>query len=284
MTVGKARLDSDLINGFVRQRQGLTCQTYARGEDVGGRCLAGVLAEAADEPLDAHASAFGEEVVRQLRVRRTGDEREDLRKSLGERLRGRIELCKDDVQQRGGEMEQTMAVSAALMGVDELHEQAAHGVFDRKKHGIDRKRHTGSVGGEVQPVVTGAHGADAVENGVGGDQDGVFRLQRDLAALEDDMAAWLGIVIEAPEGRIDALMVPILQRGLVAAFMDQERRPTGRGDTRKINTPRCCVVKVFAPIRHNQTQVRLKRACSSSVNSSDANPFIHYSCQCRSSC
>jgi predicted ribosome-associated RNA-binding protein Tma20 len=46
-------------------------------------------------------------------------------------------------------MEQAVAVGAALMGVNELSEQDAHGVIDRKWHRLGRKGHTGAVGGEV---------------------------------------------------------------------------------------------------------------------------------------
>jgi hypothetical protein len=97
VAVGEPGFDGDLVDGFVGERQSLACEAYARSEDVGGGGLTGVLAEVADEALDAHAGAFGEEVVRELCVRRAGNEREDLGKSLREGLRGRVELRKDNV-------------------------------------------------------------------------------------------------------------------------------------------------------------------------------------------
>jgi hypothetical protein len=69
VTVRETGFDGDLIDGFIREGQSLTCEAEPRGEDVGGGCLTGVLAETADEALNAHACSLGEEVVREFRVR-----------------------------------------------------------------------------------------------------------------------------------------------------------------------------------------------------------------------
>jgi hypothetical protein len=86
------------------------------------------------------------------------------------------------------------------MYFNQLREQAAHPVIDRKKHGLSRKGHTWMSGGEMQPVVAGSHGTDTVKNGVCWNQDGIFRFQWNVLPSKDKMAARLGIVVEAPEG------------------------------------------------------------------------------------
>lgn len=74
VAIREAGFDSDLIDGFVGESKSFAREADSRGENVSGRCLAGVLAEAANKALHTHAGTFGEEVICELCVWRTSNE------------------------------------------------------------------------------------------------------------------------------------------------------------------------------------------------------------------
>ncbi len=83
--------------------------------------------------------------------------------------------------------------------------------------------------------------------------------------LELDVTAWGGIEVEAPEGAIDAFVIPVLQGVEVAAVVDDEGGPTGGGGAGELDSEVGGVVKVFGARVHDQTQIFRETAQGVSV-------------------
>ena len=151
------------------------------------------------------------------------------------------------------------------MGFDEAGEEGEEGRGDAEGDGMCRNGHSGTGGGEVQPEVGGGSGGAAVEDGVGGDEDSGVGAEGDFLVLGLDVAAWGGIEVEAPEGAIDAFVVPVLQGVEVAAVVDDEGGPTGGGGAGEVDTEVGGVVEVFGARVHDQTQIFRETAQGVSV-------------------
>lgn len=115
------------------------------------------------------------------------------------------------------------------MGGDEAGEEGAQGPGDAEGDGSSRNGHSGAGGGEVQPEMGGGLGATAIEDGIGGDQDGGISVEGEALAVELEVAAGCEVEVEAPKGTVDVLVVPVFDGVSVAAVVNDEGRPTGGG-------------------------------------------------------
>lgn len=91
------------------------------------------------------------------------------------------------------------------------------------------------------------------------------RGEGDVVVLEPDVTAWGGIEVEAPEGAIDALMIPVLQGVEIADVVDDEGGPTGGGGACEVDAEFGGVVQVFGACTHDQTQTFRETAQGVSV-------------------
>ena len=117
----------------------------------------------------------------------------------------------------------------------------------------------------MQPEVGGGSGGAAVEDGVRGDEDSGVGAEGDFLVLELDVTARGGIEVEAPEGAVDAWVVPVLKRVEVAAVVDDEGGPTGGGGAGEVDAEVGGVVEVFGAVAHDQTQIFRETAQGVSV-------------------
>lgn len=128
MAVRESAFDGDLVDGFAGERECLFRMTDTSGDDVRGGCVPGVLAEAADEALHAHACAGGEKGVRQVTVRRAVDEVQHLQQAVGHRR-----------ERRGVEVgECGMKKRCALM-MEAVIARVARGLEMRVDHGTGER-------------------------------------------------------------------------------------------------------------------------------------------------
>lgn len=96
------------------------------------------------------------------------------------------------------------------------------------------------------------HRTAAIKDRIRRDQRRDPVIESNLLSTKAQKAAWLWIVIKAPEGAVHIGMIPIVERWLIAAFMDQKGRPTCLSDGSDIHAPRGGVVQIFAVCCHGE--------------------------------
>ena len=260
VAIGEAAVDGDLINAFIAQGERLRRAANAGGEDVGGRGGSCVAAKGANEFFDTHAGAAGEDRIGQFRLGRAMDEGENLLETLRKCGRGgNFDGCEGCMKQGGAVMVKTVFAPLrrrfAVSG-DEGVEQGFEQGIDSDDLGLPQRVADGVGEGEVDPEVTGGKGAAAVEDGIGGDEEGGAGFKGDGLIPMTDVATGLGVVVEAPEGAVHAFVVPVFQGGLVAAFVQKEGGTAGLSGAGEAHAEGGGVIEVIAPGLHGGTRIR----------------------------